>query len=164
MHLFKNPGTDVRKSIQIVSALNEQPFMLAVPANSPAKTYKELVEILRKKGDKANHAVSNPTSQVSSFLFKDMLKLSAVEVMYRTDNDALNDMTSGRIDFSFMNPVTAIAQRNAGRVRLFGVTTKERVKALPDLPSMHELGLTGYETFEIAGKIGFCTARKTIRM
>ncbi|MGE0627021.1 MAG: Bug family tripartite tricarboxylate transporter substrate binding protein [Hyphomicrobiaceae bacterium] len=145
MHLFKKPPVDIRKEIQIVSALNQQPFMLAVASNSPAKTYKELVAILKKKGDKASYATSNPTNQISSFLFKQALGIKPVEVPYRTAMETVNDMMSGRIDFAFHDPVSAIAQRNAGKLRLFGVTTIERVKALPDMPTMDELGIKGFD-------------------
>jgi tripartite-type tricarboxylate transporter receptor subunit TctC len=145
MHLFKNPATDVRKSIQIVTALNNQPFMLAVASNYPAKTYQELVDILKKKGDKASYAISNPTNQIASYLFKTALGVKPVEVPYRTAMETTNDMMGGRIDFAFHDPVSAIAQRNAGKLRLFGVTTKERMKALPDLPSMHELGIKDFD-------------------
>jgi tripartite-type tricarboxylate transporter receptor subunit TctC len=145
MHLFKNPATDVRKSIQIVTALNQQPFMLAVATNYPAKTYQELVEILKKKGDKASYAISNPTNQISSYLFKTALGVNPVEVSYRTAMETTNDMMGGRIDFAFHDPVSAIAQRNAGKLRLFGVTTKDRVKALPDLPTMQELGIKDFD-------------------
>jgi tripartite-type tricarboxylate transporter receptor subunit TctC len=145
MHLFKNPATDVRKSIQIVTALNQQPFMLAVATNYPAKTYKELVDILKKKGDKASYAISNPTNQIASYFFKTAHGINPVEVSYRTAMETTNDMMGGRIDFAFHDPVSAIAQRNAGKLRLFAVTTKERVKALPELPSLHELGITDFD-------------------
>jgi tripartite-type tricarboxylate transporter receptor subunit TctC len=141
MHLFKKPPVDVLKEIQVVAAINKQPFMLTVGAKSQWKTMDELVKSLREKGDKASYASTNPTSRVSGAWFKKALDLKTVEVPYRTGADTLNDMNSGVIDFCMHDPVTAIANANNGRLRILGVTTKERMKSLPDVPSLHELGV-----------------------
>jgi len=145
MHLFKKPPVDVAKEIQVVAAINIQPFMLTVGEKSPWKTMDELVKAVRAKGDKASYATTNPTSRVSSAWFKKILDLKAVEVQYRTGADTLNDMNSGVIDYCMHDPVTAIANANNGRLRILGVTTKGRMKALPNVPSLHELGATGLD-------------------
>lgn len=141
MHLFRKPAVDVLKEIQVVAAINKQPFMLTVGGKAPWKTMDELVASLRQKGDKASYASTNPTSRVSGAWFKKALDLNTVEVQYRTGADTLNDMNSGVIDFAMHDPVTAIANANNGRLRILGVTTKERMKSLPDMPSLHELGV-----------------------
>ncbi|MBM3608431.1 MAG: tripartite tricarboxylate transporter substrate binding protein [Alphaproteobacteria bacterium] len=145
MHLFKKPPVDAVKEIQVAATINIQPFMLTVGAKSPHKTMDELVKAVRAKGDKASFATTNPTSRVSSALFKRILDLKAVEVQYRTGADTLNDMNSGVIDYCMHDPVTAIANTNNGRLRILGVTTRERMKALPDVPSLHELGAKGLD-------------------
>lgn len=143
MHLFKKPPVDVVKELQVVATINRQPFMLTVAANSPYKSVAELAEAMRKKGDKATYATTAPTSRVAGAWFKKEMKLQAVEVQYRTGPDTLNDMSSGTIDFAMHDPVLAVSQTNAGKLRMLGVTTNTRMKALPDVPSLHELGVTG---------------------
>ena len=143
MHLFKKPPVDVAKELQVVATINRQPFMLTVAANSPHRTVAELAEAMRKKGDKATYATTAPTSRVAGAWFKKEMKLQAVEVQYRPGPDTLNDMTSGAIDFAMHDPVLAVSQANSGKLRMLGVTTKERMKALPNVPALHELGVTG---------------------
>ncbi len=141
MHLFAKPPVDIRTTLQVVTVLNQQPFMLTVAVGSPAKTMAELVEVVKAKGDKASYATTAPTGKIAAFLFNEHFGLKAVEVAYRTGPDSLNDMASGRIDFAMHDPVLAVAQTNAGKLRMLGVTTKERSKALPALPSLYEQGV-----------------------
>jgi tripartite-type tricarboxylate transporter receptor subunit TctC len=145
MHLFKNPPVDVVKEIQIVAGINRQPFMLTVGAQQPWKTMDELVAAMKAKGEKASFATNNPTARVSSAWFKKHFDLKAVEVQYKTGSETMNDMQSGQIDYAFHDPVTAVANASAGRIRMLAVTTKERTKSMPNLPSLHELGVTNYD-------------------
>lgn len=142
MHLFKNPPVDAAKEIVIAATINRQPFMLTVHSSSPVKTVAELVELLRKKGDKASYGTTAPTSKVASAWFNKVFGLKAVEIMYKTAADTMNDMQSGAIDYVMHDPVHAVASSSNGSLRMLGVTTKQRMKALPDLPSLHELGVT----------------------
>lgn len=145
MHLFKNPPVDVVKELQIVAGINKQPFMLTVGAQQPWKTVDELVAAMKAKGEKASYATNNPTARVSSAWFKKHYDLKAVEVQYKTGAETMNDMQSGNIDYAFHDPVTAVANATAGRIRMLAVSTKDRMKSMPDLPSMHELGATGFD-------------------
>lgn len=142
MHLFKNPPVDVLKSIQIAATINKQPFMLTVHASSPVKTVPELVELLRKKGDKGSYGTTAPTSKVAGAWFNKVFNLNPVEIPYKTGADTMNDLASGVIDYVMHDPVHSVAQSNNGQLRMLGVTTKTRMKALPNLPSLHELGVT----------------------
>ena len=141
MHMFKNPPVDAGKAIQVVTQLNRQSFMLMVANKSPLKSIADIVALGKQKGDKMSYATTAPTGQVSGFLFKKILGLQAVEVNYRTGADTLADIEKGHVDYAFHDPVLAIAQAKAGTMRIIGVTTKERMKALPDVPSLHELGV-----------------------
>lgn len=145
MHLFKHPPIDAGKELQVVATINQQPFMVMVPANSPYKTLAELTEAMKKKGEKANYAQSNTTGKVMGELYKHATGIKAVEVAYRTANDSLNDFASGRLDYGMMDPVFALSQARAGRLRMLAVSTPHRMKAVPDLPTMTEAGVPGVE-------------------
>ena len=108
-HLFKRRPFDAVKDLQVVATLNQQPFMVMVPANSPYKTLAELTEAMKQKGDKASYAQSNTTGKVMGELYKQATGITAVEVPYRTANDSLNDFASGRLDYGMMDPVFALS-------------------------------------------------------
>jgi tripartite-type tricarboxylate transporter receptor subunit TctC len=144
-HLFKARPFDAVKELQVVATINQQPFMVVVPAASPYKTLAELTAAMKQKGDKASYAQSNTTGRVMGELYRRATGITAVEVPYRTANDSLNDFASGRLDFGMMDPVFALSQARAGRVRMLAVSTPQRMKAVPELPTMTEAGTPGVE-------------------
>jgi len=145
MHLFKTPPIDAGKDLQIAAGINKQPFMVMVPTSSPYKTLAELTEAMKKKGDKASWAQSNTSGKVMGELYKRATGVTAIDVPYRTANDSLNDFASGRIDYGMMDPVFALSQSRAGRLRMLAVSTAQRMQAVPDLPTMTEAGVPGVE-------------------
>jgi tripartite-type tricarboxylate transporter receptor subunit TctC len=148
MHVFKNPPIDAAREVQVAGTIHRQPFMMAVDAKRPWKTLPELTEYLKQKGDKATYATYASTATVMGELYKQATGTKAVEVVYRVGADTLNDLASGAVDYGMYDPVFATAQAREGRLRLFGVSTGSRMQAIPDLPTMSELGvpmdLTGW--------------------
>ena len=148
MSLFKNPPVDVGKTIQVAATINRQPFMLAVDARSPYKSVAELTAAMKAKGEKASYATSAPTGVIMGEIYKNATGITAVEVNYKTGPDSLNELTSGKLDYGMLDPVFALAQQREGRLRILAVSTGERLKASPDLPTMKESGvpmdLTGW--------------------
>ena len=135
MHLFKNPPVDVGKAIQIAAPLNKQPYMLVVDASRPWKSVAELTAYLKDKKDKASYATTNPPAKVMGAIYKARAGLQAVEVPYRTAFDTVNDMQSGALDYALYDPVFATTQAREGRMRILAVSTGERTKANPELPT-----------------------------
>jgi tripartite-type tricarboxylate transporter receptor subunit TctC len=144
-HLFKRRPFDAVKDLQVAATLNQQPFMVMVPADSPHKTLAELTAAMKQKGDKASYAQSNTTGKVMGDLYKQATGITAVEVPYRTANDSINDFASGRLDYGMMDPVFALSQARAGRLRSLAVSTPKRMQAVPELPTMTEAGTPGVE-------------------
>jgi tripartite-type tricarboxylate transporter receptor subunit TctC len=145
MSLFKRPPFDAAKDLQIAATLNKQPFMVMVAAASPHKTLAELTEAMKRKGEKASYAQSNTSGKVMGELYKQAAGLKAVDVPYRTANDSVNDFLSGAIDYGTMDPVFALSQARAGRLRMLAVSTAQRMQAVPDIPTMTEAGVPGVE-------------------
>lgn len=141
MSLFKNPTVDVGKALRVAAAINRQPFMLLVDAKSPYKTVADLTEAMKKKGDKASYATAAIPGTVMGELYKQGTGIQAVEVVYKSAPDSLNEMTSGKIDYGMHDPVFALAQHREGRLRILAVSTGERLDALPDIPTMKESGV-----------------------
>ena len=140
-HLFKNPPVDVAKAFDVVATLSRQPTLLVVGPNSPAKTLAELTAILKAKGDKGSYGTAFPSARVLGALYREIAGLQAVEVQYRTSKDWVNDLTSGAVDFAFIDAVSGIGLAKEDRLRVLAGTTGERVASLPDLPTMKEEGV-----------------------
>jgi tripartite-type tricarboxylate transporter receptor subunit TctC len=139
--LFKKPPVDVVRDIRVAATINRQPFMLVVDAKSPYKTVAELTEAMKKKGDKASYAYAAPTGRIMGEIYKDKTGVKALEINYRTAPDSLNEMLSGKLDFAMHDPVFALAQQREGRLRILAVSTGKRLDALPNQPTMTELGI-----------------------
>jgi len=147
MHLFHKPPFDAVRDLRIAATMNVQPYMLMVLPDHPAKSVSELTEIIKKKGDKASYATSNTAARVMGALYKRAAGLQAVEVNYRGASDSLNDMSAGRIDYALHDPVFALSQSRAGRLRMLAVSTAKRMQSLPDVPTMAEQGVPGIDLF-----------------
>jgi tripartite-type tricarboxylate transporter receptor subunit TctC len=141
MHLIKKPPFDAAKAIQVVATINKQAFMLAVDAKRPWKSVAELTAYLKEKGDKATYAVSANSGIVMGAIYNERAGLQAVQVHYRMAQDALNDMTSGKVDYALQDPVFALSQQREGRLRVLAVASAERLKSHPELPTMTESGV-----------------------
>jgi len=139
--LFKKPPVDVVRDIRVAATINRQPFMLVVDAKSPYKTVAELTEAMKKKGDKASYAYAAPTGHIMGEIYKDKTGIKAIEINYRTAPDSLNEMLSGKLDFAMHDPVFSLAQQREGRLRILAVSTGARLEALPDHPTMTEVGI-----------------------
>lgn len=141
MSLFKDPGVDAGKTIECLATVSKLAFTVCVPKDSPFENFNDLIEAVRKKGDKASYATTAPTGQVAGAMIKEILGLPIVEIPYRTGADSLNDLASGNIDYAMYDPTFALAQEAAGRIRLLAIASKERMKSMPSVPTLHELGV-----------------------
>ncbi len=141
MSLFAKPPVDVAKTIQIAATINRQPFMVVVDAKSPHKTLADLTKAMLAKGEKASYASAASNGTVMGELYKARTGIKAVEVVYKTAVDSLNDQLSGAVDYAMHDPVYALAQQREGRLRILGVSSGTRLDAIPDLPTMREQGV-----------------------
>ena len=141
MALFKNPPVDVGKALQVAATTSNLAFMLVVAANSPYKTVAELTAAMKAKGDKASYAVAANPGVIMGAIYKNTAGLQAVEVQYRSAPDSLNELTSGKLDYGMHDPIFALSQVREGRLRALAVSTAERLKSQPSIPTMKESGV-----------------------
>jgi tripartite-type tricarboxylate transporter receptor subunit TctC len=141
MSLFKNPPIDVVKELRIAATTNTQAFLLSVRSDAPFKNVRELTEYLKTKGAKASYATTATPGKVMGALYKEATGIQAVEVPYKTGPDTVNDMMSGAVDYGMLDPVFALGQMRQGRFRILAVSTGQRMKSLPDIPTMTEQGV-----------------------
>lgn len=145
MHLYKKPPIDAAKEMQVAATINRQGFMMTVLPDSKFKSVQEITAFLKQKGDKASYAASATSGTVMGELYKAITGVKAVEVNYRMAQDSLNDMASGRIDYGMHDPQFSTAMMRAGKLKILGVATAERMKFLPEIPTMAEQGVTGMD-------------------
>jgi tripartite-type tricarboxylate transporter receptor subunit TctC len=141
MHLFKAPPVDVGKALKVAATTSNLAFMLVVDAKSPYKSVAELTEAMKKKGANASFATAANPGRIMGAIYKNTAGLEAVEVQYRSAPDSLNEMSSGRIDYGLHDPIFALAQQRAGRLRILAVSTGKRLLSQPDIPTMTESGV-----------------------
>jgi tripartite-type tricarboxylate transporter receptor subunit TctC len=141
MHLFKNPPVDVGKSLTVAATTSNLAFMLVVDAKSPYTTVAELTAAMKKKGAAASYAVAANPGIIMGALYKNAAGLEAVEVLYKSAPDSMNEMQSGKLDYGLHDPIFALAQQREGRLRILGVSTAKRLEAAPEIPSMAESGI-----------------------
>ncbi len=139
--LFKKLPFDPVNDFEHVTTLSKLPFILIVAGDSPYKNVADLVKVLKDKGDKGSYGSVANTGLVSSELFKANFGLNTVEVKYKETGAMLNDLWGGNIAFAHLDPVTSAAHLKTGKLRALATSSKERFKALPDIPSATEEGI-----------------------
>jgi tripartite-type tricarboxylate transporter receptor subunit TctC len=142
MSTFKKLPFDPQKDFTPVTTLARLGFVLVVDPKSPVKSVAELTAQLKAKKEKATYGVAANTGLVSAELYKKFAGVPHVtKAQYREMQTLQNDMGAGNLDFSFGDPVFAVEQAKAGRIRALAVTSGQRMSALPDVPTMKEAGL-----------------------
>jgi tripartite-type tricarboxylate transporter receptor subunit TctC len=139
--LFKKLPFDPVNDFEHVTTLSKLPFILIVAGDSPYKNVADLVKELKSKGDKASYGSAANTGLVSSELFKANFDLQTVEVKYKDGGALLNDLWGGNIVFTHLDPVTSMAHLKSGKLRALATSSRDRFKALPDVPSASEQGI-----------------------
>jgi len=151
-HLYANMSFDPAKDLVPVASVARVPFYLVVRTENPAKDFKAFVADLKANPGKRNFG--SPGIGSSPHLAAEMLKkmtgTDAVHVPYRGAAPALNDLLAGQIDFLF-DPGIAIEHVKAGKLRAIAIGSPQRSPQLPDVPTLEELGLTGFDADAIFG-------------
>jgi tripartite-type tricarboxylate transporter receptor subunit TctC len=145
--MFKSLPYDPVKDFEPVVYTHIIPLLLAIHPSIPAKTVPELVTWIKANQDKANYASSGPGSSLhmAAELFMNMTGTKMQHIPYKGSSAAHPDLMAGRTMMIF-DTVSAINQHvSSGAVRGIAVTTLERSSAVPDLPTISESGLKGYD-------------------
>lgn len=144
---------DPDRDLAPVVLVANQPNVLLLHPSVPARNLKEFIALTKANPGKFNYGSSGigATQHMTAELFAMMTSTKIVHVPYRGGAPAMTDLMTGQIDFMFTPAPNSIAQLQAGRVRGLAVTSLKRSGILPDLPTMDETGLKG---FELLGWIG----------
>jgi tripartite-type tricarboxylate transporter receptor subunit TctC len=146
-HLYKNLPYDPVRSFTAVGKLVDSPYVLLVHPNVPAKNVQEFIALAKAKPDTVHYASSgNGSAQhLMGGLFVAMTGSPLKHVPYKGSSGAANDLVAGVVESSFAGVPNALAQVPQGRLRALAVTTGKRAPQLPDVPTMQEAGVSGYD-------------------
>jgi tripartite-type tricarboxylate transporter receptor subunit TctC len=151
--LYAKASYDPVKDFDPVSLLAHAPNVLVVHPSLPVKSVKELIALARARPGQVNFAGSGSgsTPHLAAELFNTLANVKMVHVPYRGTGPAIIGIMSGEASVMFMPTTNAVPLVKAGRMRALAVTTRERVPAMPELPTVAESGLKGYESSQWYG-------------
>jgi tripartite-type tricarboxylate transporter receptor subunit TctC len=149
MSLFKTLGYNVVKDFAPVTLLTQGPLVLVATPNFPANNVHELIALAKAKPDTLNFASSGngQSTHLSGELFNSMANIKLAHVPYKGSAPALTDVMSGQVPLMFDTMLSAMPFVNGGKLKALGVTSSARSPAAPNIPTIAESGLPGYEVF-----------------
>jgi len=151
-----NPLTD----FEYIGLINDVPMTLIGRQNLPPKDFKELLDYIKQNKDKVSlaNAGIGAASHLCGMLFQSAIQIDLLTVPYKGTGPAMNDLLGGQVDFMCDQTTSTSNQIKAGKVKVYGVTTLKRVPSLPEVPTLDEQGLKG---FNIAIWHGFYAPKGT---
>jgi tripartite-type tricarboxylate transporter receptor subunit TctC len=145
--LYQKVGYDPVKDFQPISLLATLPFVLVVHAGFAPRNVKELVALAKAKPGSINYASAGnggPT-HLAGALFRSSAAIDIVHVPYKGNSAALTELAGGQVQMMFSNMLTAMPHVRSGRLRALGVSTAKRSPQAPDLPTVAESGVPGFD-------------------
>ncbi len=130
-------------ALEPVGVMSKIPNVLLVRAAFPAKTAQEFLTYVKANPGKVTYASQGPgtSSHLTAELFAQLTGTSSVHIPYRGTGPALNDLIAGHVDFFFTELATAYKLHEGGRCRILAVASDHRLDALPDIPTLQEVGV-----------------------
>lgn len=158
--LYKKLSYDLVKDLSPITQATTQPYALVVHPSVAAKTVKELVALAKAKPGTLNYGSSGNggLSHLSGALLSSLAGIQITHIPYKGGAPAMTDVIAGQIQMLFSTILQSQAHLKAGRLRALAVTTAKRSAGAPELPTMQEAGIAGYE---VAGWYGVLAPANT---
>ena len=146
-YLMKKLSYDALKDFAPVSLLTSASYVLVVHPSLPVRTVKELIALARARPGQIDYGSggTGTASHLGMELFKMMAKVNMQHVPYKGGPAMLNDVLGGQIQVGYDNILTTVPQLRAGRLRALAISGARRTPLIPEVPTMAESGLTGYD-------------------
>ncbi|WP_441613536.1 MULTISPECIES: Bug family tripartite tricarboxylate transporter substrate binding protein [unclassified Cupriavidus] len=149
--VFRTLPYDPVKDFVAVERIARFAMVVVVPANSPYKTLDNLVEAARKAPGKLNYASGSAGYQVAVELFHERFRMKGNPITYKGTAPAMTDVAAGNVDYSIGEISAVLPLIRGGRLRALAVTDTQRLKELPQVPTVAESGAPGFEVFAWTG-------------
>jgi tripartite-type tricarboxylate transporter receptor subunit TctC len=142
-HLFKSLPFDTTKDFSAVTTVASLSFVIMVDAAKPIKSIDELIAHLKSKPNDGFYGTGNNTGVIAAELFKAKAGLRTTYAPYKLNTQALTDLLLGQLDFLSYDATWAAGQAQGGKIRILAATAAKRSVALPEVPTLTELGYGG---------------------
>ncbi len=145
--LYRNLRYDPQKELEPIGLITDVPMTFIAKKDFPPKDMKELITYVKANKDKVTYANAGvgAASHLCGMLFMSAIQTDLTTVPYKGTGPAMTDLMGGQVDFMCDQTTNTTPQIKGGKVKGYSVTTKTRVKSLPDLPTVDESGLKGFE-------------------
>ena len=163
-HLQKHVAYDALKDFAPISLVSIGPFLLITHPSVPARTVKELIALARAEPGKLNYASAGngAANHLAMELFKSMAGVNVTHVPYKGAPQAVTDLIGGSVNLMFNSIPPVLQHIKTGRLRLLGVASAKRSPQLPDVPTISEAGVPGYEAITWFGLLAPAKTPKAI--
>lgn len=154
-HLFASLPYDSAKDFAPAGLYARYPILLVVSSEVPATNLAEFLRWAESHPDSANFASSGVGSaqHLAAELFRERTGLKMTHVAYRGGAPAVTDLMAGAVSFALMDASTVVPQMKTGRLKVLGVASPRRMQNFPDIPTLDEQGLAGFEAFAWQGML-----------
>jgi tripartite-type tricarboxylate transporter receptor subunit TctC len=159
--LFRKLDYDPLADFETIGLIGDSTSMLVARRDFPADDLRGFIAYVKANKDKLTFASTGPSGgPPCALLFMNAIQTEILEVAYKSSALAMTELIAGRVDMLCDSVLTATPYIKAGRVKVIGATSKYRSRALPDVPTLEEQGLTG---FELANWMGLYVPKNTPR-
>jgi len=145
--LYRQLRFDPLKDFDYIGLINDVPMTIIANEKVPAKTFKDFLDYIKKNKDKVSYANAGigAASHLCGMLFMSAIQLDLLTVPYKGTGPAMNDLLGGQVTFMCDQTTNTTSQIKSGKVKVYGVTSLKRIPSLPDIPTLDEQGLKGFE-------------------
>ncbi len=144
-HLYKKLPYDPVKEFVPLTGLGKGGQILVINPKNPAMNVGELISQAKKEPGKLTFGSGSSSSRIAGELFQQMADLKLLHVPYKSNTLAITDLLGGQIDMMITDTATGLPQIKAGKLRALGFSGKKRSALVPDVPTIDEAGVKGYE-------------------
>src|SRR5262245_25409270 len=149
--LMKSPPYDAAKDFTPITRVGSYTLILVVHPSVPAKSVKELVDYAKANPGKLSYASANTSGIVAGETLKHWAEIDVLHVPYKSSPPALQDLVAGRVSMMFTDLTTGLPHVKSGALRALASTRLQRSALFPELPTMDEAGITGFDMDSWAG-------------
>jgi tripartite-type tricarboxylate transporter receptor subunit TctC len=144
-HLFKKLPYDPVREFEPVTLLSRGGQILIVNSNLPVQSVQDLVRLAKSRPGKLSFGYGSSSSRIAGEMFKQMTGTYILSIPYRSNPPAVTDLIGGQIDMMITDMTTGLPQVKAGKVKALGVSTLKRTPLAPEVPTISEAGVKGYD-------------------
>ena len=143
--LYKRLPYDPVNDMSHIALVGKTYYALLVPTTSPANTLGEFIAMARAKPGHLNYGAGSSSQRAQTEIFSGGAKISMAHIPYKSNTQAMIDLMGGRVDLLFESTGTAMPAVKSGKAKVLAITSPRRLAIYPDLPTVAESGVPGYE-------------------